>query len=53
MHLSLCVCGRADSEEGREEEVLTDPHRLAQRQKQIEFGKKTVGYEAYIQTIPK
>jgi hypothetical protein len=31
----------------------TDPHRLSQRQKQIDFGKNTVGYQTYIQLVPK
>ena len=35
------------------EDILTDTHRLAQRQKQIEFGKNTVGYETYLATLPK
>lgn len=35
------------------QERLTDYHRLAQRQKQIDFGKNTVGYERFIQTVPK
>ena len=35
------------------EEMLSDLHRLAQRQKQIEMGKETVGYERYTQLIPK
>lgn len=34
-------------------ECLDDPHRLAQRQKQVDFGKNTVGYDIYVQTIPK
>lgn len=31
----------------------SDRHRLAQRQKQIDFGKNTLGYEYYIQAVPK
>ncbi|GAQ79607.1 hypothetical protein KFL_000340100 [Klebsormidium nitens] len=31
----------------------TDAHRLAQRQKQIDFGKNTLGYERYLEVTPK
>ena len=31
----------------------TDPHRLVQRQKQIDFGKNTVGYENYTKDVPR
>lgn len=35
--------------EAREDDV----HRLKQRQKQIDYGKNTVGYTRYIQMVPK
>jgi histone RNA hairpin-binding protein len=35
------------------DEKIADPHILAQREKQIEFGKNTIGYETFVQTIPK
>ena len=30
-----------------------DGHRLNQRQRQIEFGKNTLGYERYLETVPR
>ncbi|CAN0413875.1 unnamed protein product, partial [Pylaiella littoralis] len=30
-----------------------DPHRLAQRQKQIDFGKNTAGYDQYLIAVPR
>jgi hypothetical protein len=31
----------------------TDPHRLRQRQKQVDYGKNTLGYDRYTQLVPK
>ena len=31
----------------------TDPHRLRQRQKQVDYGKNTLGYDRYTQMVPK
>eukprot|EP00123_Amoebidium_parasiticum_P006133 comp17173_c0_seq1/m.16035 comp17173_c0_seq1/g.16035 ORF comp17173_c0_seq1/g.16035 comp17173_c0_seq1/m.16035 type:complete len:335 (-) comp17173_c0_seq1:236-1240(-) len=35
------------------QEVETDPRRLEQRQKQIDYGKNTLGYDNYVKAIPK
>ena len=35
------------------DEKETDPNKLAQRQKQIDLGKNTVGYDRYVQDKPK
>lgn len=38
---------------GSSEERESDPHRLAQRQKQIDFGKNTLGYQRYLDEVPR
>ena len=30
-----------------------DAHRLNQRQKQVDFGKNTLGYERYLELVPR
>lgn len=30
-----------------------DPHRIAQRMKQVEFGKNSAGYQAYLDAVPR
>lgn len=34
-------------------ESEVDPHRIAQRMKQVEFGKNSAGYKAYVDTVPR
>ncbi|WIA35866.1 hypothetical protein OEZ86_004250 [Tetradesmus obliquus] len=36
-----------------DEEFENDPKRLMARQQQIDFGKNTLGYERYLQAVPK
>lgn len=43
------LAGRRELEVERE----SDPHRLAQRQKQIDFGKNTLGYDRYLHAVPR
>ena len=52
-HLSLRSQSASPWQLKENDAVLEDGHRLSQRQKQIDFGKNTPGYEIYIQTIPK
>ncbi|CAG9764965.1 unnamed protein product [Ceutorhynchus assimilis] len=37
----------------QKKELETDPVVIAKREKQIEYGKNTNGYENYIRTVPK
>lgn len=34
-------------------ESEVDPHRIAQRMKQVEFGKNSAGYKAYVLAVPR
>lgn len=38
---------------GNEMLVESDPHKLCQRQKQIDYGKNTLGYERYLELVPR
>lgn len=42
-----------DRARGEEAEQELDAHRLEQRQKQLDFGRNTLGYQAYVKTVPK
>ena len=37
----------------KDEPKETDPHRIAQRQKQVDYGKNTLGYQRYTEEIPR
>lgn len=34
-----------------EDSLETDAHRLAQRQKQVDYGKNTLGYQKYMEAL--
>jgi len=38
---------------GKEKLVESDQHKLCQRQKQIDYGKNTLGYERYLELVPR
>ena len=43
----------ASETEASQHDRLQDVHRLELRQKQVDFGKNTVGYMRYVSLIPK
>ena len=51
IELPPCCAGGDSKPQIRPKE--TDVHKLAQRQKQIDYGKNTLGYALYSSTIPK
>jgi len=42
-----------DKEERDANDFEVDIHRMTQRQKQIDFGKNTLGYAAYVQQVSR
>ena len=54
MRCSLpCPSQRADPLKWAPNEPEADAHKLAQRQKQIDKGKNTLGYDNYIKAVPR
>mmetsp|Transcript_33499 Transcript_33499/g.56264 ORF Transcript_33499/g.56264 Transcript_33499/m.56264 type:complete len:237 (+) Transcript_33499:363-1073(+) len=48
------VLPSSDNESAKKEITKeTDGHRLCQRLKQLDYGRNTLGYERYIETVPK
>ena len=44
------ACLTAEAKVSEKEE---DAHRIQQRQKQIDFGKNTLGYQRYCESVPR
>jgi histone RNA hairpin-binding protein len=44
------ACLAAEAKVSEKEE---DAHRIQQRQKQIDFGKNTLGYQRYCENVPR
>jgi len=43
----------SDNSDGKDGSLLSEQRRLSQRQKQIDLGKQTLGYDCYIQAVPR
>ena len=44
---------RAGGEPSQAKPGAPNEHQLAQRQKQVDFGKNTLGYHRYVQAVPR